>query len=291
MSAAHRVGRSLLCAAGLVLAVLSQQASAQLVAEPLPGDPRLVVFQYEENNSFRIFTKPRAVTNLVLDDDERVKMFALGDTSSFQSLRKDNHIFIKPIYPGRTTWGTLLTNKRSYQIQLISTDDGGKWYQRVTFHHPDIVAFEEAERDRAEVKARSGAAAQAAPNGLPAGLPDSQSALAVVGDPATEGFDPAQLNFNYRIDGKAAFRPLQAFDNGQRTVVVLPPSVDTPAVFRIVGTEIELLEYTQHPRQPNIILVPRVVEGLLLKLGRDEVRIFNQKTARASARTIFDLGD
>jgi len=274
-------------ALALCLQLFSAVAQAQLMAEPLPGDPHLVVFPYDENNSYRLFVKPRAVTNIVLEPDERVSILALGDTSSFQSVQKNHHIFLKPLFPNRTTWGTLVTNKRSYQFQIIATDDGAKWYQRVSFVHSDLVALREQAEDRAVFDAVAGApggpVAPPANGGLPLPPPASE--------PPAPTARSADLHFGYKMEGKADFRPTHVYDDGKVTTLRFPENADLPAVFRIVKGEVELLDYTQHPTATNVIVIPRILDSMLLKLGKEEVRIVNTSRVRTNWFGRVDTGE
>jgi type IV secretion system protein VirB9 len=245
--------------------------SAQLDADPLPGDPRLVVFSYDANNSYRVYTRPMASTHIELGNEERVRMLALGDTAGWITAARDNHIFIKPRYPNVSTSGTLITTRRTYQFVFRSTQDGGRWYQRVTFQFPEDLAIEAADADRLKWMtpdaARSTAMAEA----------DGTSGQAVSQRRSALAVTPEQLNFNYEIEGSADFRPLNVFDDGVSTYVQLRPGAqDIPAVFRLVNgpRDIELLEYTL---KGGSIVIPRVLGAGLLKLGQDEVRFFNRK--------------
>jgi type IV secretion system protein VirB9 len=244
---------------------------AEVVAEPLPGDPNLVVFPFDANNSYRVLTRPGAVTHIVLEPDERLKLLVLGDTVAWQGKHKDNHVFIKPTYPSRTTSGTLLTTKREYQLLLVSTFEQGRWYQRVSFIYPDLLADmgASADRDRLEQEIRA-VTPQQSGNASPT-APVTRTTESEARD--LTSIDPAALNFNYRIDGVAAFRPVRVYDDGHTTYIRLPEGEDVPALFRVRAGEVELVDYTM--RGSNTIVVPRVLEGGLLKLGKEEVRFTN----------------
>jgi type IV secretion system protein VirB9 len=244
---------------------------AQLDAEPLPGDPRLVLFSYDANNSYRVYTRPMASTHIELASEERVRLLALGDTAGWITAARDNHVFIKPRYPNVSTSGTLITNRRTYQFVFRSTQDGGRWYQRVTFQIPEDLAIDAAEADRAKLLGSDIARPPSVGefDGSPGkGTFQGRSVLAVT---------PDQLNFNYEIEGSADFRPLSVFDDGTSTYVQLRSGTqDIPAVFRLVNgpRDIELLEYTL---KGSSLVIPRVLGAALLKLGQDEVRFFNRK--------------
>lgn len=251
--------------AAVVAATLPSTALAQ--AKPLhsPGDPKLVTFPFDPNNSYKILTRPRTVTNIELERDERVKILAIGDTVSWQAVDKDNHVFIKPNYPKQSTSGSLVTNKRTYQLFLEAGDENDRWYQRVTFQYPDVIARERMDADRALLAADE-------IQGMAAGRnKDDAKALSTQ--------DPSELHFGYEISGKASFKPAQIYDDGKSTFIRFDGElVDLPALFRLRdGKDMELVEYTN---RGNLVIVSRVLEGGLLKLGDSEVRFHNKKLLR-----------
>jgi len=271
-----------LCLVAVPVAVLvgTGTARAQVDADPLPGDPRLVVFSYDANNSFRVYTRPMASTHIELASDERIKVLALGDTAGWMTAARDNHIFIKPRYPHTSTSGTLITTKRTYQFLFRSTQENGRWYQRVSFQNPEDLAIDAADADRAKLLAGNNAEAPPGPGvgpGVGSTIGPGNGSLPAAGTATARlAVAPEQLNFNYDIVGNAEFKPLQVFDDGASTYVQLRPGVqDVPALFRLINgdKDIELVDYVF---RGGALVVPRVLDGGLLKLGREEVRFYNK---------------
>ncbi len=242
----------------VVFVLAGSWAHAQVDAEPLPGDPRLVVFQYDENNSYRVFTKPLATTHIQFDNDERVKVLALGDTVGWITAQKDNNVFVKPRYPNSSTSGTLITTKRTYQFVFKSTTENGRWYQRVSFQNPSDMLIEASDADRRQ---------------LAAAVAERPSPSAVE-ERSNQSVPPELMNFNYEVSGDARIKPLNVFDDGVATYIQIRQAEDVPAVFRLVDKEVELVEYVL---KGNTIVIPRVLEAGLLKLGNQEVRFYNLK--------------
>jgi type IV secretory pathway VirB9-like protein len=270
-------------------------ADAQVIAEPLPGDPHLVVFPYDENNSFRVLARPMAVTDIVLEADEKLKVLVLGDTLGWQSAKNGNHVFIKPIYEGRSTSGTLITNKRSYQLMLISTNEAGRWYQRVSFQFPDLVAAQETEEDRARLDSDSGAddeSTQKRAGGAKKG--DGHQVAAQTKDDDSKDVDASSLNFNYKIKGDAEFKPLNVYDDGHSTYIKLRKSEDMPALFRIKKVnkkeaEAELVDYSV--RFDDTLVIPRILDAGMLKIGKEEVVFYNLNRVKVGFFGSIDLGE
>ena len=246
-----------------LLLALAQSTYAQLEADPLPGDPKLVVFQYDENNSYRVYSKPRASTHIQLEKDEVLKVLTMGDTSGWLTAKKENNIFIKPRFQNTSTSGTMITNKRTYQFVFISTTDNGRWYQRVSFQDPANMMVESYENDilaiNRETKVLNG---------------DTYSQDKHQNNESPLTISPENLNFKYDIVGEADIRPSNVFDDGFMTYVQLKEGEDVPAVFRLVDKNIELVDYTI---RGNNLIIPRVMEAGLLKLGKQEIRFYNLK--------------
>lgn len=267
---------ALAAALPLLLIGLSGTAEAQLVAEPLPGDPNLVQFQYDPNNSFRIFTRPLAATHIELERDERLKVFVIGDSASWMAQTRENNIFIKPRYPNITTPATLITTKRTYQLLLRATTESGRWYQRVSFQNPDAVMLEASDEDRLALTAATQESGKRMEEQPPVSL----------GTPRVRSVDqdaplqsvavmPDRLNFDYDVIGDSEFRPTNVFDDGEATYIQLRRNTDAPALFRIVSEdEIELVEYIL---KGNTIIVPNILKAGVLKIGREEVRFYNKR--------------
>src|SRR5665647_406328 len=231
-------------------------AHAQVDADPLPGDPKLVVFAYDENNSFRVFTKPLASTHIQLDNDERIKILTLGDTASWMTAQRDNNLFIKPRYPNISTSGTLITTKRTYQFVFWSTTENGRWYQRVSFQNPNDMMIETTDADRRQLSV----AVKDQANPPPGAAEVAQSVA------------PESLNFNYEVTGEANIKPTNIFDDGASTYIRIRNAEDVPAVFRLVDNEVELIDYVL---KGNTIVIAKVIDAGLLKLGNQEVRFYN----------------
>lgn len=254
-------------AIGAIAPVTSAFAEQKPIA--LPSDTRIVRFTYDPNNTYTILTRPMAVTNIQLSDDEELVAFALGDTVQWVTTDSPGHVFIKPIAPDLVTSGTLVTTKRTYQLTLRSSPENGIFFQQVTWHNPALIALrqqqQEAQRNMAEARLRS--QEQAVER-------EQQRLQATVVSP---GVELEKLNFDYSVKGKAKFAPTQIFDDGKFTWLRMPDHQEMPAVFMLNEKgDAELLNFTIRDRY---IVIQRLVPGLLLKLGKEEIEI-NRKGAK-----------
>lgn len=258
----------------------------------MPFDPRLVVFPFDANYTYPILTKVDAFTHIQLEDGERVIGLYLADTlrwpSKLAPTKRD--IFIKPISEDQETAGTLITNRRRYELSFsaVSGDTGGTWYQRVSWDvgngngFPEDVGGTENEASPARASAPSAHAAlpavrpvvEPAGHGLPAGISRFQGGETK----ARAMVQLDKLNFAYAVEGDGPFKPTMVFDDGRFTWLKMPHVQHLPALFAIgVNGLAEPLDYIP-PRdaESDYYQVPRLLpQGALLKLGKEEVRIKN----------------
>lgn len=241
-------------------------------ASPVNPKTRLVVFNYDPNLSYQIVGLDGVYTHIDLRPGEVVQGLYLSDTTRWRHHVAANkeRIFLKPTAPGLFNTATLVTNKRVYELTFTSVSADAPWYQRVRWSIPDesAVPLDQAtgvfeEKDPAAGAKNADRAlidALAAMNGAGAGA-----------SPAAGRVAPDKLNFSYKIEGDAAFKPRVVFDDGKFTWIQVSGHQDMPAVFSInkSGTH-EVINYTVNG---DYIVITRVLDGLLLKLGSDEVRV------------------
>jgi type IV secretion system protein TrbG len=248
--------------AAAILIVLAVSSRAELAPTSLPGDTRLVQFEYESDNTFLILTRPNSLTHVEFGADEVIETVGAGDTANWELKPTTNrlHLFVKPKFDNLTTSMTVITSKRTYQFMLRSTNAQGKWYQRVNWRYSTLELMEFKRR---EDKAHADEVAKAT-----AAQAQSNQVLAT-------GVRPDQLRFGFAITGDAPFRPETIFDDGKFTYVRLPATVrEMPAVFASVDGEMIITNYVV--KEPYIV-VQRVVDAGVIKLGRQEVRFERTK--------------
>lgn len=237
---------------GICVAIAVTPAQAEIKPIPMPADAKLTEFPYEPNDTFIVLTRPKSITDIVLHPDEEIVGLALGDTFQWQIKDVKGHIFVKPLRPNISTSVTLVTSARTYQFTLQSSPEDGLWYQRVSFTYPQLMVIE---RERQVIARR---VQEAEVSRLDAQI-------------ASPKFSPEELNFNYSIQGDASFRPTQVFDNGKFTWVLMPKTQDMPAFFMV--SEDGGVELINTHMRGEYVVVQRLVNKLLLKLGKTEVTV------------------
>ena len=244
---------------GVGLWSLCAGAAAPPPAAEAAGGGRMAAFRYDANASFTLLCRPGAPTDIQLAAEEKVVGFALGDSVQWVVEELPGHVFVKPLHPGQSTAGTLVTDRRTYQLALRSVTADAPWHQRVSWSYPDLVLL------RDTLRAGTDTVRDAAD-------PDRSATARMV--------DPALLNFAYDIAGDADIRPLQAFDDGRVTWLRMRPGKPLPAVF-VIGTDgTELVNYTT---RGDHIVIQRVFASALLKLGKSEARVTNAAAGRVPA--------
>lgn len=272
--------RQLTAVAAITLAGLVGQVHAELIATPLIGDTRLVQFTYDEDNTFLVLAKPKAVTHLQFGSDEMLQSVASGDTAQWELTPTKNrkNLFIKPKFEGIETSMTVITDKRTYQFVLRSTADGKKWYQRVSWmYSSSLVLEQDAMLDSQADVPMSGGLSEPVQAG---GIRPLQPTFNLPSPNHTGGsaptLKPDSLRFNYKVDGEAPFKPTQVFDDGKFTYLRMPQDVqELPALFSVIdGQEYSLVNYTV---DGNYIVAQRLLETAVLKLGKTEIRVTKVK--------------
>lgn len=223
-------------------------------AIPAPKENRIVRYTHSPDVIFRILSVPNLTTHLELGEDEGLKELpAIGDSAQWKVTGGPRHLFIKPLRYDLETSLTIVTNKRTYQFQLISGQSpSSQVFQKVSFIYPDRE-LEVKLRKESEI-----AVVEAEQNRLA-----DQVVAANV--------DPASLDFGFDIVGQAPFKPTAVYSNGKFTFLVMPNSQDSPAIFLL--DEDDNPSLINYQVKSNVIVVERVANRLLLKLGPAEVKV------------------
>lgn len=214
------------------------------------GNSRLVVFRYDDNRSFAVRALTGAFVNVELPDGETVQGYYPSDAIAFEShvTGDKRRIMIKPLEAGKIATATVVSNKRSYEITVISVTAGWQWFQRVRWDVPepsDLTAW--------------------AGQDVSMAVQDKATADA---DPLL--IDPDRLHANYRVRGNEDFTPTVVFDDSTRTWIRFGRVQDWPAVFAQTKDGLELLTYSV---VGETLVIPSVHDMLVLRLGKRKVTL------------------
>jgi type IV secretion system protein TrbG len=223
----------------------------------MPNDARMAVFPYSRDQIFRVITAPLKLTTIEFEQGERLTADpAMGDSIRW-IIDTDgaNHVYVKPNQPGLVNTLHLSTNKREYDITLVSSPLGGLFYQSVRFRYPQSLMD--------KVHARQGNDNGSDANGA---APNDGECTRAGG----LGIAPEDLNFNWSISGSGSFKPETVFDNG-KSVWILEPS---NAVFPVPLIKIHGDTVTPNfIRRCQYLVVQDMADEIVLRGDDDEVTL------------------
>lgn len=182
-----------------------------------------VVFLYGEVQP-SVVCSPLQVCDIELQAGEVVRDVLVGDTvrwkvepaTSGAVSAQAVHLIVKPSEPDLVSSMVVTTSRRTYHIQLKSHQT--QYMARVGFEYPDDV-----NQKLAEINARVEA------NTIPG-----------AGVPAED------LNFAYRMSGRARWKPTRVYSDGSKTYIQFPTSFagqDAPVLFVVSGGENRIVNY------------------------------------------------
>lgn len=228
---------------------------AAVTALSMPAQP---VFGWRDGAVYQVTARPGRVTDIALQPGETLSAtgavaagdtvrWIIGDSESGTGAARQVHVLVKPTAVDIATNLVIATDRRTYHLELRSTASG--YMAAVSWRYPE-----------GELIALKGSPVQRIP--LVAAPPKAE--------PVPEP-DLTRLNFGYRIDGHAPWRPLRVFDDGRRTVIDFPPTISAGEmpplfVFTAKGDVAELVNYRVMGRR---IIVDQLFQAAELRMGAE----------------------
>jgi P-type conjugative transfer protein TrbG len=161
------------------------------------------------------------------------------------------HLIIKPTDVGLSTNILIQTDRRTYNLLLISKKDN--WMPNIAFNYPD-----EAQAQWAAYRQKQ--------------QTDKEPVKDITNnDPATG------LNFNYRLSGKAyAWKPVRVYADASKTYIQFPAQVknkEIPAL--VVMGDSQQLQLVNYRVQGDRFVVDQVIDraALILGVGKHQQRV------------------
>ena len=224
------------------LILLTSIYSAQSAQIPVSFnlDSRIKRFSYEENNVYELRLFLKSVLSIQFAEGESVQSIVVGDSESWEivRLKRGNVVSVKPVIEDALTNMTIYTDRYVYSFELLAlgeisvgSNPRSRQAFRISFSYPEDDA-----EDEEEIKP------------------------AFVGGP---------INYNYRVAGRAKFRPIEVRDDQYRTYFVLPSGAPRPAIFKVGrrGTEKLVNSRTDGQR----IIVDGVSDYWVMRIGNEYV--------------------
>lgn len=242
-------------------------------ARPSPGKNGAVTFQIGTQQP-SVVCAPFQLCDISMQPGEQILDVKLGDAvrwkvepaRSGSGLNEVQHVIITPTDVGLTTNMIVLTDQRSYSIQLRSHRT--KYMPQVNFGTP---AEDQGARFRA-LAARETARRKRDAMTTPTGE--------YLGD----------LSFGYRIDGNARWKPTRVYNDGKKTIIEMPDTLSqdhAPALLVLRESHFFKSDDTtlvNYRVQNNKYIVDGVPDSILLLSGvgsrQERVTITRAKNGR-----------
>lgn len=209
------------------------------------------VYPFTGGALYQVYTAVGQITDIALQPGEQLVgagpvaagdtvRWIIGDTESGSGENRQVHILVKPTRPHLTTNLVINTDRRTYHMELRSTEE--TYMASVSWQYPqDQLIALRRQNERAE-------SAQ----------------------PVTSGVDLAALNFRYAIEGdRPPWRPKRAFDDGRQVFIEFPRGIgqgEMPPLF-IVGPEGDSSELVNYRVRGHYMIVDRLFAAAELRFG------------------------
>lgn len=207
------------------------------------------VWPFTDGALYQVYAAPGRVTVVSLQPGEELVTVAagdtvrwiVGDTSSGAGDALRVNVLVKPIRSGLKTNLVITTSRRTYLLELTSTEKA--WMASVSWDYP---------KDRMLALQR-------------------QSQAAIAAAPVDTGLSLEKIRFRYQVSGSnPPWRPLRAFDDGEKVYIQFPPGIfqgELPPLF-VIGAQGDGQLVNYRFRSPYYI-VDRLFGAAELRLGGD----------------------
>jgi len=195
------------------------KVSQQWVAgdtKPIAGKNGAVIFIYGDNMP-SIVTAPLRITDIAFEQGEVIRDVQIGDIvrwgvspaiSGEGAANEIHHLVVKPTDVGLETTLAIFTNKRTYHLNLISRKRD--YMPIVSFEYPDKTA-------------EAWALYYANQN-----QKNQRNTLTHTDEdknPLSPARNLGELDFDYRISGKANWTPIRTYNDGVQTFIQIPKTM------------------------------------------------------------------
>ena len=208
------------------------------------------VWPFTDGALYQVYAAVGRVTVVALQPGEELVTVAagdtvrwiVGDTSSGSGADLRVNVMVKPIRSGLKTNLVITTSRRTYLLELTSTEK--TWMASVSWEYP---------KDKMLALQRQAQATNAAA-------------------PVDSGLSLEKIRFRYAVSGSnPPWKPLRAFDDGEKVYIQFPPGIaqgELPPLF-VIGAQGDGQLVNYRFRSPYYI-VDRLFGAAELRLGGDK---------------------
>ena len=223
-------------------------------------------YTYNENFVYEIYAQPFHLTDIILEDGEIVMGNPLlSEDSSVWELTANvarnpysgeniQHLFIKPAYTGLDSSFIVITDRRVYHFRLKSFKST----------HMAMVKFNYPERRNVWATSSNTTTAK--------GVSIENEYITIT--------NPEFLSFDYKMKygfKKPEFLPQRVYDDGNKTYIVVDDIVLHKQLPLVFNERNEIVNYTV---QKNVFIIPRLINKVTLRLGKQKVIIEKKKAKK-----------
>ena len=210
------------------------------------------IYDYTDNSIYEIYARKNYLTTLRLQEGEKIQFFAGGDTERWAIEEsqggKGNRpvVFIKPSIEEEDddmlTNIIIVTDRHMYFLNIQLSDE--RYNPLVEWRYPNEAKIIREAQERNTT---------------------------VIGTD-----DLTKLNYGYNWNRNSVLSPMQVFDNGEHTFIVLKDRTkEMPAIY-VKGVDGDISLVT--PKiNGKYITIDRVTEEVTLELGKQKLKIRNMK--------------
>lgn len=225
-----------------------------------------------------VLAAPLRVTDIALEPGENIKEVQIGDTVrwmispaiSGSGKSEISHVIIKPTEKGLETTLAIYTDRRSYHINLKSTQK--KYFPLVSFAYKKQLsaqwsAYKKQKRDQ------------------------TNASKFATGDGVT---NIDNLNFNYKIKGSTRWRPVRVYNNGRKTYIEMPSYIKSMEVPALVVLDRHNKKQLVNYRYKNgKFIVDKIFDNaaLIMGVGRDQSKVIISRKNSSNSNSLLDLFD
>ncbi|MCL2713238.1 MAG: P-type conjugative transfer protein TrbG [Alphaproteobacteria bacterium] len=211
------------------------------------------VYPFAEGALYQVYASPGQITDIALQPGEQLSgsgpvaagdtvRWVIADTQSGTIQGRQVHILVKPTRPDITTNLVINTDRRSYHLELRSTEKTYMAEVRWQYPHDQVIALQKQNREAEAAR------------------------------PVATSVDLAQVNFRYDVSGDAApWKPLRAFDDGHQVFIEFPRGIaqgEMPPLF-VVGPEGNTSELVNYRVRNHYMIVDRLFAAAELRFGSE----------------------
>lgn len=232
-----------------------------------------------------IKTKPLHLTDIQLEEGEVITDVQIGDTVRWQisptlsgtsdPSTQTSHVIVKAVDTNLTTTLNIMTDKRSYHINLASNES--EYNPVVKFAYADNLNKKlEAYNKSIKVKKEQQK------------IQAEKRKIHVV----NRSVDITKLNFNYHIKGSASWKPKRVFNDGKKSYIQMPQMMrfkEAPALMVVTKSGNKIVNYRL---KNNTFVVDYLFDAaiLILGVGSTQEKITIEKANASKNSILRELG-